>query len=168
MLCGPEQRTPAIGPLQTCRWWSIQLQEIQVSPLIACVTYMLCHCMTYVFSSLCVVRHLHRFTLPGVSRSVHVNRISASFAAKTSALLHMNIPCFNMHTDDMPCAMTDASTESMYCVSCSKDSGKSTSPSGTWEMQVFALNKDYRLCAVTWLALWMVSKHEAPEWKVST
>ncbi|KAL0024452.1 hypothetical protein WJX77_005400 [Trebouxia sp. C0004] len=59
----------------------------------------------------------------------------------------------------------NASTESMYCVSCSKDSGKSTSPSGTWEMQVFALNKDYRLCAVAWLALWMVIKHEAPGWK---
>ncbi len=84
-----------------------------------------------------------------------------------SLLLHMNMQ-FHMLIDDMPCAMTDASTESMYCVSCSKDSGKSTSPSGTWEMQVFALNKDYRLCTVTWLALWMVIKHEAPGWKVST
>ena len=35
-------------------------------------------------------------------------------------------------------------------------------------MQVFALDKDYELCAVTWLALWMVIKHEAPEWKLST
>ena len=35
-------------------------------------------------------------------------------------------------------------------------------------MQVFALNQDYRVCAVTWLALWMVTKLEAPGWKVST
>lgn len=61
---------------------------------------------------------------------------------------------------------SDGSTEVMRCVSFSKDSGKTASPSGCWEAQVFALNRDYRVCAVTWLTLWLVTKHEAPGWKV--
>ena len=62
--------------------------------------------------------------------------------------------------------IVDGSTEPMECLSFSKDSGKATSPAGTWEMQVFALNKDYRICPVTWFAMWLVTKHEAPGWKV--
>lgn len=54
----------------------------------------------------------------------------------------------------------------MPCVSFSKDSGKTTAPSGTWEAQVFAPHADYMVCPVTWLALWLVTKHEAPGWKV--
>ena len=100
--------------------------------------------MTQALSTLCVVRQLHQFIWPCVTGSVHVNQISASSAAMISPALHMKMQCFSVLIDNMPYAMTDASTESMYCVSCSKDSGKSTSPSGTWEMQVFALNKDYR------------------------
>ena len=54
----------------------------------------------------------------------------------------------------------------MKCVSFSKDSGKATSPTGTWEMQVFALGSNYRTCPVTWFVMWMVAKQEAPGWKV--
>ena len=64
------------------------------------------------------------------------------------------------------CNIADGSMETMECLFFSNDSGKATAPSGTWEMQVFALNKDYRICPVTWFAMWTVTKHEAPGWKV--
>ena len=55
----------------------------------------------------------------------------------------------------------------METICFSKDTGKTTSPTGHWEVQTFAHNKDWLICPLFWLALWFVVKYEAPGWKVT-
>ena len=55
----------------------------------------------------------------------------------------------------------------METICFSKDTGKTTSPTGHWEVQTFAHNKDWLICPLFWLALWFVVKYEAPGWKAS-
>jgi len=62
---------------------------------------------------------------------------------------------------------TGASRSVMECICASKDSGKPTSPTGHWEVQTYTHHKEWLLCPIFWLALWMVVKYEAPGWKVS-
>lgn len=54
----------------------------------------------------------------------------------------------------------------MDVVVLSKDSGKTTSPEGTWETQMISAHRNPVLDGQLWLALYLVTKHEA--WKVSS
>ena len=54
----------------------------------------------------------------------------------------------------------------METICFSKDTGKTTSPTGHWEVQTFAHHKDWLISPLFWLALWFVVKYEAPRWKV--
>ena len=68
---------------------------------------------------------------------------------------------------DLLCVMAaGASNEPMECICFSKDTGKTTSPTGHWEVQTFAHNKDWLVCPIFWLAMWFVPKYEAAGWKV--
>ncbi|DBB16111.1 hypothetical protein WJX82_004381 [Trebouxia sp. C0006] len=64
-----------------------------------------------------------------------------------------------------PSGRTGASQSVMECICASKDSGKTTSPTGHWEVQTYTHHKEWLLCPIFWLALWMVVKYEAPGWK---
>lgn len=55
----------------------------------------------------------------------------------------------------------------MQCICFSKDTGKSTSPTGHWEVQTFAHTKDWLVSPLLWLAMWFVVRYEAPGWKMS-
>ncbi|DBA92374.1 TPA: hypothetical protein ACH3X1_015779 [Trebouxia sp. C0004] len=64
-----------------------------------------------------------------------------------------------------PSGRTGASRSVMECIYASKDSGKTTSPTGHWEVQTYTHHKEWLLCPIFWLALWMVVKYESPGWK---
>lgn len=55
----------------------------------------------------------------------------------------------------------------MQCICFSKDTGKTTSPTGHWEVQTFAHTKDWLVSPLFWAAMWFVVRYEAPGWKVS-
>ncbi len=61
----------------------------------------------------------------------------------------------------------DASKDSMECICFSKDTGKTASPTGHWEVQTFTHHKDWLISPIFWFAMWLVARHEAPGWKVS-
>ena len=61
---------------------------------------------------------------------------------------------------------TGASRKVLECICASNDSGKTTSPTGHWEVQMYTHHKEWLLCPIFWLVLWMVVKYEAPGWKV--
>ncbi|KAL0018353.1 hypothetical protein WJX79_006177, partial [Trebouxia sp. C0005] len=64
-----------------------------------------------------------------------------------------------------PSGRRDASKDSMECICASKDTGKTTSPTGHWEVQTFTHHKDWLISPIFWFAMWLVARYEAPGWK---
>lgn len=55
----------------------------------------------------------------------------------------------------------------MRCLVFSKDSGKTVTPTGGYELQPFALHRDYWQSLPVALSLWLAVQYMAPEWGVS-
>ncbi len=63
---------------------------------------------------------------------------------------------------------TDASKYSMKCICASKDTGKTMSLTGHWEVQTFTHHKDWLISPLFWFVMWLVARYEPPSWKVSS
>lgn len=57
-------------------------------------------------------------------------------------------------------SLVGASREGMECLMFSKNSGKTSTAHGTWDVQPFAMHKDVLQCTVLFLALWAICRHE--------
>ena len=62
--------------------------------------------------------------------------------------------------------LAGTSREVSETICFSKDTSKTVSPTGSWETQTYTHHKDWLLCPIFWLGMWLVAKYHAPGWEV--
>lgn len=61
--------------------------------------------------------------------------------------------------------LAGTSREVSETICFSKDTSKTVSPTGSWETQTYTHHKDWLLCPIFWLGMWLVAKYHAPGWE---